>query len=99
MDKAANFYHLRIFVEDKEALEKCGPALFALEPHDVLPLSIFAYNDTIRGFSGHRLAYLFYSLSPLIILNEKVPGMPDVPYLSSTFDAPCIHLGQCLLSR
>jgi diacylglycerol O-acyltransferase 2, plant len=30
-----------------------GPALFAIEPHDILPLSIFAFNDCLGGLKGH----------------------------------------------
>jgi len=56
MERAADFYHMRVIVEDKEGLEKCGPAIFALEPHDALPISIFAFNDCLRGFGGHKSA-------------------------------------------
>ena len=31
-----------------------GPAIFAIEPHDILPLSIFAYNDCLGGLNGHN---------------------------------------------
>lgn len=54
MHKAAEYFHMKMVVEDKEALEKSGPVIFALEPHHVLPLSIFAFNDYIRGFGGHK---------------------------------------------
>lgn len=54
MRKAAGYFHMRTYVEDKAALESSGPAVFALEPHHVLPLSIFAFNDYLKGFSGHN---------------------------------------------
>ena len=54
MKKAAEYFHMKIVVEDKEALEKSGPAIFAIEPHHVLPLSIFAFNDCLKGFGGHN---------------------------------------------
>ena len=54
MRKSAEYFHVKMILEDKEALEKSGPAVFALEPHDILPLSIFAFNDSLNGFSGHK---------------------------------------------
>jgi 2-acylglycerol O-acyltransferase 2 len=53
MRRAAEYFHLKVLVEDLSALESSGPAIFALEPHDVLPLSIFAFSDVIKGFKGH----------------------------------------------
>jgi len=46
---------MRIVFEDEEALEKAAPCLFILEPHDLLPLSIFAFNDCIINLKGHKL--------------------------------------------
>eukprot|EP01038_Epipyxis_sp_PR26KG_P009544 gene9544-12855_t len=54
MKKATEYFHMRVFIEDAEAVEKCGQAIFALEPHDVLPLSIFAFNDDACGVKGHK---------------------------------------------
>ena len=31
-----------------------GPAIFAIEPHDILPLSIFAFNDCLGGLKNHK---------------------------------------------
>ena len=53
MKKAADFFHMKVIVEDLDAVEKTGTAIFALEPHDILPLSIFAFNDSLKGFKGH----------------------------------------------
>lgn len=54
MKKNLEYFHVKMVAEDQKALEKSGTAIFALEPHDVLPLSIFAFNDHIKGFSGHN---------------------------------------------
>ncbi|KAJ1431239.1 diacylglycerol acyltransferase [Ochromonadaceae sp. CCMP2298] len=54
MRRSAEYFHVRMIVEDREALEKAGPVLFAMEPHHVLPLSIFAFNDCLKGFEGQR---------------------------------------------
>ena len=55
MHGAADFYHLRMILENKAKVEKAGPAIFLLEPHDVLPISICAFNTCLKGFDGHRL--------------------------------------------
>lgn len=31
-----------------------GNAIFVIEPHDILPLSIFAFNDILKGLKGHK---------------------------------------------
>lgn len=31
-----------------------GPSIFAIEPHDILPLSIFAFNDCLKGLKNHK---------------------------------------------
>ena len=49
MKKALEYFKMKVILEDKEAIEKSGPAIFALEPHDVLPLSVFAFNDQIKN--------------------------------------------------
>jgi len=41
-------------VADEEALNKAGLCLFALEPHDVLPVSIFWGSDFIGALPGKK---------------------------------------------
>lgn len=55
MIKAAEYFHLRVFVEDLAALQDSSPALFALEPHGVLPLGMGAFYPGYTGFTGHRV--------------------------------------------
>jgi hypothetical protein len=54
MQRSADYFHVKMVVEDKEALDRAGPVIFALEPHHVLPLSIFAFSDILKGFEGQR---------------------------------------------
>lgn len=53
MYRAAEFFRIKLVLEDPTAVENSGVAIFALEPHDVLPLSIFALNDFFGGIKGH----------------------------------------------
>lgn len=48
------YFQSRFIVEDEDVLASCGPSIIALEPHDVLPLSIFAFNTVLKGLKGHN---------------------------------------------
>lgn len=50
-DKAVDYFHCMNVVEDKEKLDKVGHAIYALEPHHVLPLSIVAFQKELAGFN------------------------------------------------
>lgn len=54
MNKAADYFSLRVYLEDPEAVESAGPAIFVLEPHGVLPVGIFALSDVLGALRGHR---------------------------------------------
>ena len=41
MHKACGYFSLRVEFENHEAVDKGGPCIYALEPHGVLPVSIF----------------------------------------------------------
>lgn len=45
---------MKVIVEDVSAISSSGPAIFAMEPHDVLPLSIFSFNDCLGAVKGHK---------------------------------------------
>lgn len=62
MSKAAEYFQIKMVLVDKEAVEKSGQAIFALEPHHVLPLSIFAFNNFLCGFEGHDMLGLLTGL-------------------------------------
>ena len=58
MDKGAEYFKLKVILEDFEAMkisaESGRPAIFVLEPHDVLPVSIFSLCDYLQALPGKR---------------------------------------------
>ena len=44
-----------MYFEDEESIRKHPQAIFILEPHDVMPVSIFAYSDFLGYFPGKRM--------------------------------------------
>lgn len=53
--KCNEYFHMQVLIEDKDALEQSGPAIFAMEPHDILPLSFVAFNPYVRAIPGHTV--------------------------------------------
>lgn len=51
---APAYFSLRIFCEDYDAVVKCSPALFSMEPHDILPISIFSFSGILSYFPPHN---------------------------------------------
>lgn len=49
-----------------------GPSIFAIEPHDILPLSIFAFNDCLGGIRGHKCLGCVTSLCFYVPLMKHV---------------------------
>ena len=45
---------MRLILEDADAVKNSGVALFAIEPHDILPVSIFVFNDCLKGIPNHK---------------------------------------------
>lgn len=58
MRKGSEYFKLRVVLEDYEAMRLSGesgkPAIFVLEPHDVLPVSIFSLCDFLGALPGKR---------------------------------------------
>jgi hypothetical protein len=50
---APAYFKLRIYCEDRDAVLKCTPAMFAMEPHDILPVSIFSFSGILGYFPTH----------------------------------------------
>ena len=46
MKKAAEYFYIRVYFEDKAAISSKPAHIFVLEPHDILPVSIFAFSGT-----------------------------------------------------
>ena len=72
INMAAEYFHLKVIVENEEELQSCGPCIFAQEPHDVLPISIFAFNDTLGTIKGHTCCGLVTSAAFTIPLMRHV---------------------------
>jgi 2-acylglycerol O-acyltransferase 2 len=53
MRRAAEYFKMKVVVEDVDALKASAPCIFALEPHDVLPVSYFSFNDFFNALPGH----------------------------------------------
>jgi 2-acylglycerol O-acyltransferase 2 len=55
MHQAAEYFQMRLHCENFEKVNSCGPALFAIEPHDVMPFGLFALSDFLGYFPGHKM--------------------------------------------
>jgi diacylglycerol O-acyltransferase 2, plant len=54
--KCVEYFRIVVVVEDKVALEQqSGPAIFAIEPHDILPLTYVAFHPSVRAIPGHTV--------------------------------------------
>lgn len=53
MEAATRYFSLRIYCEDYGGVLGAKPALFGLEPHDILPVGIFAFSDHLHTLPGH----------------------------------------------
>lgn len=54
MRKTAEYCHIKVVIEDVELLQKSHPAIFAFEPHDLLPVSMSCLNDSLNAIPGHK---------------------------------------------
>jgi len=52
MHHACDYFSLKVEFEDHEAVDKGGVCIYALEPHGVLPVSIFWYIFLLPFFSS-----------------------------------------------
>ncbi len=55
MHKAQEYFGVRLYFEDKNLVSNPSPAIFFLEPHDVLPVGIFVFQDYLNYFPGHKM--------------------------------------------
>lgn len=53
---AYRYFSIKIILEEsKEEIDKIGPCIFSLEPHDVLPVSIFWCHKSMNIFPNHSI--------------------------------------------
>lgn len=55
MHGAAKYFRLKVIADDYDELKKCNQAIFAMEPHDVLPLGIFSFNKSLNVLPSYEL--------------------------------------------
>lgn len=53
-------------------MNESGPAIWSIEPHDILPLGLFAMSDYLGYFPGHKMMGCLTSACFI------VPGMKQV---------------------
>lgn len=63
---------LQVYAEDYDAVLAAKPALFGLEPHDILPISLIALGDVLKTLPGHKLRGALTSAC------FQVPGMRHI---------------------
>jgi 2-acylglycerol O-acyltransferase 2 len=69
----SEYFEWKVVIEDVEKLEKASPAIFALEPHDVLPVPLALWSGICGDiFPGHRGTVMVTSLC------FKIPFMRQV---------------------
>lgn len=54
MKAAQKYFGLRLCYMDKKAIEESGPAIFLIEPHDVMPVGLFCFSDFLGFNKGHK---------------------------------------------
>tara|TARA_A100001035_G_C27765774_1_gene493563 strand:+ start:429 stop:1538 length:1110 start_codon:yes stop_codon:yes gene_type:complete len=54
MHSAKKYFGLHLLFIDKKAVESTGPAMFLIEPHDVMPVSLFCFSDFLGFNKGHK---------------------------------------------
>ena len=54
MKAAERYFGLRLCYMDKKAIEDAGPSIFLIEPHDVMPLGLFCFSDSLGYNTGHK---------------------------------------------
>lgn len=52
--KSVEYFHVKVVLLNEEAVRTSGPAIVAMEPHDILPLSICGFSNCFQGLPGHR---------------------------------------------
>jgi 2-acylglycerol O-acyltransferase 2 len=52
---AAKYFRLKVISDDHEELTKYDQAIFAMEPHDVLPLGIFSFQRSLNPLPNFKM--------------------------------------------
>lgn len=54
MLKCCEYFSVKVYCLDIDAVNSTGPAFFAVEPHDVLPCGLHSFSDYCQFFKGHK---------------------------------------------
>ncbi len=54
MNSAKHYFGLKLCYQDRRAVQESGPGIFVIEPHDVMPLSLFCLSDFLGYNTGHK---------------------------------------------
>jgi diacylglycerol O-acyltransferase 2, plant len=49
------YFGFKVCFRNKKLIENSGPAVFCIEPHDVLPLALFSLSDCLTIIKGHKM--------------------------------------------
>ena len=55
MLRGTEYFGLKVIAEDWDALNSVTPAIMCLEPHDVLPVTFFAFANSLGYFGKHKM--------------------------------------------
>lgn len=72
MRKAEEYFKVRLYFEDYEATNSCGPSIVTIEPHDVLPVGLCSYSNAMNHLYGHQIRGCLASAC------FSIPGMRHV---------------------
>ena len=56
MKRAAEYFYIQVYFEDRASVDSKPAHIFVLEPHDVLPVSIFAFSG-LYYYNHHHHHY------------------------------------------
>lgn len=69
---AEDYFQMRVYCEDYEGFLATHPAVIAIEPHDILPISLFVFSDYLGYFPTHTIRGCLTSAV------FQIPGMRHV---------------------
>jgi 2-acylglycerol O-acyltransferase 2 len=54
MLRCCEYFSVKVYSLDIDAVNNSGPAIFTVEPHDVLPCGMHSFSDYCNFFTGHK---------------------------------------------
>lgn len=72
MQSAEKYFQMRLYCEDYDAVNNAFPAILTTEPHDILPVGLCIFSDTIGHFPNHKVRGCLTSAC------YSIPGMKHI---------------------